>query len=209
MLAHLGSLTKPMVPHPAGQDPRGPGGNSLCADTDRRVWRDDRHNSAHTEWVSVAAGRLPGHAARYSGHHDDVAQPKDLTDDKIVELYFAWCEAEEAQVSDTPLAWAWEAMADLTDDNPERAWALLLRVIALARVPDSSTGSNRRLAAIRSSDERSLASGRRRTPFAHALTPSWRSWTSPASDRSVEPPAGGHRSGGSADGGANGPLLPT
>ena len=82
--------------------------------------------------MSVGAGRLPAQALRDSGHHDDVAQPKDLTDDEIVELYCAWCEAEEAQVSDTPLARAWEAMADLADDNPERAWALLLRVIALA-----------------------------------------------------------------------------
>ena len=63
-----------------------------------------------------------------------MAQPKNLTDNEIVELYFAWCQAEEAQASYTPLAKAWEAMADLANDNPERAWALLLRVIALANL---------------------------------------------------------------------------
>ena len=84
--------------------------------------------------MSAIAGRLPAHAARYRGHHGDVPQPKNLTDDEIVELYFAWCEAEEAQGSHTPLAKAWETMADLADDNPERAWALLLRVIALAEL---------------------------------------------------------------------------
>ncbi|MDQ6945732.1 MAG: hypothetical protein M3256_05520 [Actinomycetota bacterium] len=61
-----------------------------------------------------------------------MARPKNLTDDEIVELYLAWCEAEEAQESDTPVARAWEVMADLADDDPERGWALLLRVIGLA-----------------------------------------------------------------------------
>jgi len=61
-----------------------------------------------------------------------VAQPEELTDDEIVEHYFRWCEAERAQGSDSPLGNAWSAMADLAEEDPERAWTLLLRVIALA-----------------------------------------------------------------------------
>jgi len=61
-----------------------------------------------------------------------MARPKNLTDDQIVELYFAWCKAEEARGSGSPPARAWEVMADLADDEPEKCWALLLRVIALA-----------------------------------------------------------------------------
>lgn len=54
-------------------------------------------------------------------------------DDEIVLHYVEWCEAEDAQdSSDTPPAKAWAAMADLADDDPERAWALLLHVIARA-----------------------------------------------------------------------------
>lgn len=91
--------------------------------------------TAHTALVSAPSpGRRAslGAGVRYGGHHCDMARPNNLTDDEIVEIYLAWCEAEEAQESDTPVAKAWEVMADLADDDPERGWALLLRVIALA-----------------------------------------------------------------------------
>ncbi len=58
---------------------------------------------------------------------------RELTDDdEIVAHYLEWCEAEDAQQSDTAAAKAWTVMADLADDDPERAWTLLLRVIARA-----------------------------------------------------------------------------
>jgi hypothetical protein len=67
-----------------------------------------------------------------------VDEPEDLTDDDIVELYLAWCKEGEGQDADTPMAKAWAAMADLADDSPERAWTLLLRVIALADLEDEA-----------------------------------------------------------------------
>lgn len=61
-----------------------------------------------------------------------------LTDDRLVQDYLAWCEADEAQPLGSPMSVAWATMADLADDDPERAWALLLRVVTGAGLEGST-----------------------------------------------------------------------
>jgi hypothetical protein len=69
------------------------------ADTDRKVADPARRGPAHIERVSAVAELSRRGPPRQDGHHGDMAEPKDLTDNEIVELYLAWCEAENAQNS--------------------------------------------------------------------------------------------------------------
>jgi len=53
-----------------------------------------------------------------------------MDDTEIVALYRDWCREADAQPSHTSLAVAWEAMTGLSQHNPERAWRLLVEVVA-------------------------------------------------------------------------------
>ena len=96
--------------------------------------RSDEHGAASP---ALHAQRPDQASATSASPHGGVPEGE-LTDDKIVEHYLEWCLAKDAQECDTAPAKAWEAMTNLPDDDPERAWTLLLRVIALADPEDGT-----------------------------------------------------------------------
>lgn len=112
-----------------------------------------------------------------------------LTDDGLVRDYLAWCEANEAQPLGSPMSDAWSAMADLADDDPERAWALLLRVIEAADLDGNtlcSAGTDCLENLVRAHGEEFIerieAQARRDPKFSQASACVW-AWASPVRHR--------------------------